>query len=121
MKLFSVFLAIARGVSVPSSDGISPRGSQEDIMTDVLSDCNSNSWDTDRCALEMTEKLYSRLRNQYSCMTTDRSYSSFYVASLAVYHAFDPNYYANCDKKSNLSIDKESFESQVRKIFKIFK
>ena len=112
MKFFTIFLTITRAVSIPSIDD--PRGSQEDIMTAVLADCSSNSWDTDRCATEMTDKLYSRLRNQYSCMTTDRSYSSFYVSSLAVYHAFDPNYYANCDKKSNLSIDKASLESKVK-------
>ena len=62
--------------AAPSVGKIATRSSQEDIMEDVLAECSRNSWSMDRCGTEMTDKLYARLNKQYSCLVTDKYYST---------------------------------------------
>ena len=80
--------------AAPSDVSIAPRGSQEDIMTDVLADCSLYSWTMDRCGTEMTDKLYSRLNERYSCLVTDK-YWSGELSGWAQYHQSveNPIYY----------------------------
>merc|ERR1719223_56838 len=131
MKLLVGFLAIARGFEAPldnavnpkillpmtdsaaPSDGsIAPRGSQENIMTDVLADCSRYSWSMNRCGTEMTDKLYSRLGDRYSCLVTDKYYDSD-VAGWAVHHAYHAaDRYANCGKKSRSSVNSSKFKDK---------